>query len=90
MTLTGRATRGRFVYPAADKDNLSRQVAHVVSEVGEVYQARKHGEPRARELAEVADAWLGTLGLLYAGSFEVEDLLEAADRKLAELGERMR
>lgn len=41
-------------------------------------------------MAEVADAWLGTLGLLYAGSFEVEDLLEAADRKLAELGERMR
>lgn len=67
---------------------LQEQIAHVHSEVSEVYQARKHHEGDIRELEEISDVILSGLTLFAIVGADEEAIMQALLDKLSVIEQR--
>ena len=70
--------------------DISSQIAHVHSEISEIYQALKHEDGREHILEELADGFLSLFTLANMLEVNGEELVEAIDKKLSVILERVR
>ena len=69
--------------------NAPLQIAHIHSEVSEVYQALKHGDERDHVLEEVADVFLSAFTLCNLLEIDSAELENAINKKLAVIVQRV-
>ena len=70
--------------------NWDQQIAHVHSEVSEVYQAIKHNDELKHIYEEMADVFLSFLTLANLLGMDSNDIERAVSEKLAVVKERVR
>ena len=69
--------------------SVAAQIAHIHSEVSEVYQAVRHGESRERVLEEIVDVFLTTFTLCNIMNVQSTELNDAFTNKLATISKRI-
>ena len=68
--------------------SIQEQIAHVHSEVSEVYQAIKHGESRDRVLEEICDSILSSITMANIAEFSDYELITGLIKTLRKVQKR--
>ena len=68
--------------------SLGEQVAHVHSEVSEVYQAKRHNEGNARILEEICDSVLSSITMAHVTGFTDSQVMQAMEETLQKIERR--